>query len=270
MSQKLRNCLITCFDLEQGRKLTPNENFKYIVYQIEQCPKTSKLHLQGYIELTKEIRFNTLKKLLPAGTHIEPRKGTQAEAIAYCTKEETRVEPPVELGEKKEQGKRNDIVSFRDAIKEGATNRELIENMPALVAKYSKFISDVRSAYSEPRNWITEVIVLFGPSGCGKTKYVYDNETDFDTITYCNNFFLGYTGKHVILIDSFEPNDIPRGLFLRLLDRYAMTVKIKNGEMNWNPKKIYITTNFDPNNWYVQSEAVMTRITKFINFYDAD
>lgn len=43
-------------------------------------------HLQGYFELKKQQRFETLKKRLPR-YHLEARKGTAEQAIKYCKKE---------------------------------------------------------------------------------------------------------------------------------------------------------------------------------------
>lgn len=69
----------------------------YMVYQLEECPETKRLHNQGYIEFTKQLSFSMVKQLLP-DIHFEARKGTQAQAIAYCTKEESRVEEPIVFG----------------------------------------------------------------------------------------------------------------------------------------------------------------------------
>jgi len=54
------------------------KDVKYYIYQLEKCPTTGNMHFQGYIELTKVMRFTALKKIFNDNTlHIEPRKGTQ-------------------------------------------------------------------------------------------------------------------------------------------------------------------------------------------------
>lgn len=59
-------------------------------WQKEQCPKTQKLHYQGYLRTPAQVRFSALKKILP-GVHLEVAKNWQA-LVAYCAKIETRVE----------------------------------------------------------------------------------------------------------------------------------------------------------------------------------
>jgi len=59
-------------------------------WQKETCPNTQKLHYQGYLRTTSQVRFSALKKILP-GVHIEVAKNWQA-LINYCQKIDTRVE----------------------------------------------------------------------------------------------------------------------------------------------------------------------------------
>lgn len=84
------------------------------------------MHFQGYIELTKVMRFTALKKIFNDNTlHIEPRKGTQQQAIDYCQKLESRVQEPVIFGEPTQQGKRKKCV---DVIKMSV--KQIIEEDP--------------------------------------------------------------------------------------------------------------------------------------------
>jgi len=66
-------------------------------WQKEQCPKTQKLHYQGYLRTPAQVRFSALKKILP-GVHLEVAKNWQA-LVNYCGKIETRVagEAPVHV-----------------------------------------------------------------------------------------------------------------------------------------------------------------------------
>lgn len=59
-------------------------------WQKETCPKTQKLHYQGYLRLSQQQRFSWIKKILP-GVHLEVAKNWEA-LINYCSKIETRVE----------------------------------------------------------------------------------------------------------------------------------------------------------------------------------
>lgn len=81
--------------------------FRYFVAQKEVCPTSGRLHWQGYIELKDKARLGKVKEVLGCpSAHLEMRRGTQAEAIAYCQKVETRAEPheKMEFGTKAKAG----------------------------------------------------------------------------------------------------------------------------------------------------------------------
>jgi len=59
-------------------------------WQKEVCPKTNKLHMQGYLRTKQQTRFAALKAILP-GVHLEPAKNWDA-LIKYCAKANTRAE----------------------------------------------------------------------------------------------------------------------------------------------------------------------------------
>lgn len=67
------------------KKLLAALEVDYIVFGEEIAPTTGTPHLQGYVQLTKKMRWNTLAKKLP-GFHIQAAYGTPAENYAYCTK----------------------------------------------------------------------------------------------------------------------------------------------------------------------------------------
>ena len=108
---------------------------QYVTYQLEKGDEGTP-HYQGYVEMSSVCRLAAMKKLNPRA-HWEPRFGTQDEAIAYCTKEDTRVDGPWEQGEKKQQGKRSDLEAACATASErgiAAARRE----HPTEFAKYHK------------------------------------------------------------------------------------------------------------------------------------
>jgi len=46
-------------------------------------------HFQGYVEFTSKLALTSVKQFLGSRAHIEPRSGTQDQAITYCSKEDT-------------------------------------------------------------------------------------------------------------------------------------------------------------------------------------
>ena len=121
-------------------------HLKYAVWQLELCPETQRKHLQGYAEFDKVLSLVGAKKLFHENyqrtVHLEKRKGNQLQAIAYCQKEETRLEGPWTAGQPSVQGKRNDIHDVMDAIKDGASLDIIADRFPAQAAKYSPFFKE--------------------------------------------------------------------------------------------------------------------------------
>ena len=117
-----RNACFTSFNVDKlaGLKENLDPNLvDYCVWQVERCPETDRLHIQGYLELKKPARFTGIKKILgDQSVHIEPRRGTRSEARDYCRKNESRVEGPYEFGTWREQtqGKRSDLDSVYDRV----------------------------------------------------------------------------------------------------------------------------------------------------------
>ena len=93
--------MVTIFDMDWAGPVVQHPHFRYFVAQKEKAPDTGRLHWQGYVEVKEKCRIKKMKEVLGCpSAHLEPRRGSQEEAIAYCTKEESRAEPY----EKKEHG----------------------------------------------------------------------------------------------------------------------------------------------------------------------
>ena len=76
--------LYTSFDLNLD--VSKFENILFYVQQNEICPKTKKEHIQGYLEVSKNIRISGLKKLNESA-HWTKAKGTAEHNITYCSKD---------------------------------------------------------------------------------------------------------------------------------------------------------------------------------------
>lgn len=78
---------------------------KYLVYQ-EEIGTSGTHHLQGYIEMTRPVRFSHFAEWLP-GAHFEIAAGSTDDNTKYCTKEECRVGGPYIFGKSTTQGQYN-------------------------------------------------------------------------------------------------------------------------------------------------------------------
>lgn len=108
----------------------------YVVYQKEKGASGTP-HLQGYCELTAKKKLGGMKKIHPRACW-DIRKGTQAQAIAYCKKQdETYVAGPWEEGHPfvSQQGKRTDIEAAAHTARDEGLD-EVVQEYPAEYAKY--------------------------------------------------------------------------------------------------------------------------------------
>lgn len=244
------------------------DNVQYMIYQREKCPDTGKLHWQGYIELTKPMRLAAVKQILQdPSVHIEPRKGTQEEAIAYCKKEASRDSPPVEIGTPTKQGRRTDLAEAAKLRKS-----QIIQDYPEIYIKYAKGINElemIRQKTEQKLRLDIKVIALIGKAGSGKTRFVYDNHplTDIYKLNTNSNgtlWFDGYTDESVLLIDDFY-GWIKYTDLLTILDIYPYRCQVKGSYCYAAWKTIYITSNYGVDRWYssiFDIEALKRRITE--------
>ncbi len=255
---------------------------EYLVYQ-EEISESGTYHFQGYCEFTKQKGKNAAKALLGGSTvHIAPRYGTQAEAISYCKEEEKRVAhtEPYEYGEPRSQGKRIDLEGFRDAVAEGASLRDLLDDHLAIIARYPRFYQTLTAMHRPVRTEQLQVTLLIGETGLGKTRYVYEKyqaSPDF-YVTPLNNgtmWYDGYDRHTAVLLDDFsgKSSHISLCSLLRLLDRYPFFVPTKGGHTWWLPNEVFVTTNIFPKDWYSwegraeQYKALARRFTKVMLYY---
>jgi len=236
--------------------LVVDTHVKYWTYGLEECPATLKKHWQGYMEFDKKMSLRELKIKFPNTIHWERRLGTQEQAIKYCHKDGTFYS----FGEKGYQGKRNDLEQIKTDLDTGMQVSELADTHFSAWLRYRKGFDAYTQLKQEPRTWKTEVHVIWGPTGTGKTRQAFEAGAvlvEFDKSGFAHN----YNNEDIILWDDFDPDVLSRAKFLTLTDRYPTTVNVKNGTKVWNPKVIYITTNYNCRDWYGACKAVRRRLT---------
>jgi len=109
-----------------------------------------------------------------------------------------------------------------------------------------------------------EVVVLWGPPGTGdkpnKSGWAYVNYPDLYSKPE-GQWWNGYDYQETVLLDDFNPHDIPYTQLLKITDRYPVQVPYKGGFKWLKAKRIIITSNQDPKYWYYNMEALNRRIT---------
>ncbi len=242
-------------DLTTPPWATLPEGVGYLVCQHERGLLTQHDHLQGYVELTRAQRMSWCHNNLHSTMQLRRRYGTQAQAIAYCTKDATRIAGPWVLGTPFVRGaaRISKVAQLRDLIYEGANMRDLIQQMPETLSRHLSF-ARLCFTYRKPQGTRdVAIFLLFGKTRSGKSRFVVDQYTadQLYIIPFLERktWFDGYDGEPNVLIDDFS-GGMPRTQLLRVLDRYRLRVPNKGGFLWWSPVRIYITTNIHPRQWY--------------------
>lgn len=234
----------------------------YYVFQLEKAPTTGTLHAQGYVELSTPSKLATIKRVLGRRVHVEMAIASREQNRAYCTKTEGRAEGagagPWEFIRNPEnhelqlrgQGARSDIAAFRDAIMRGDTEIDLLAHFPELMARYPRFLDTVRRISAPRRDWRPEVIICWGDAGSGKSRYAHDQAPDAyrkaDGV-----WWDGYAGQPDVIMDDFYgAESFPYVQFLKLVDYYDYIAPVKGAMVRVNPRRIFITSNRSPHEWY--------------------
>lgn len=244
---------------------------RYLIFQIEKCPDTDRLHLQGYVQFKDPTRLGAVQRFIgDEGAHCEKANGSASQNKDYCSKPDSRQEGPWEIGEAAGQGQRTDIEGLHDALKGGATRSTLWEDNFPVMVRYHRSVDAYRLAQRDVTiRACPEVRVYWGPTGTGKTRRVYYETGGFHWTADTANkgqtpWFDGYDGDETVLLDDYA-GEYNIHFFKRLLDRYPMQCQVKGGYINWKPSTIYITSNTCPDVWYADSpradrDAVMRRL----------
>jgi len=222
---------------------------KYCVGQKERCPTTERIHFQLYVEVDPRQRLSTLRRWLPR-LHVENRNGTQARAIEYVTKEETRMEEPFEYGEKstiERAGQRTDLDDAIVLLKRGGL-RLVAQEMPSAFVKFSSGLERLAEALSEkptdkdfvPRPWQKDLMdVVLGPANDRTIVWVYDEDGNKGKsrltkhLVFEHNAIL-LTGKLADMAFTYNSEpivifDVPRTAVEHMKHLFTFAEMLKNG-----------------------------------------
>lgn len=227
------------------------------------------LHWQWIINLSRQARITQLKKILPAGTHIELTRSAAAEE--YVWKEETRVDgTQFEFGKK--PFRRQETKDW-DAIKDLAKEGRLDEiDSSVFVCNYNS-LKRIAKDYHQPQPMHREVFCYWGATETGKSHRAW-KEAGWDAYPKISTtkFWDGYRGQENCVVEEFE-GDIALVHILRWTDEYPVTIEEKGGAICYKSKRIWFTSNTHPRDWYPNApkekiKALLRRFDKIIEFKD--
>lgn len=247
---------------EPRRWMELSDNIKGIVWQLEKGEQGTQ-HLQGYAQFKVPTRLTAVIKFSP-GAHWEPKVfGDDADMIAYCQKEETRLAGPWTIGDisVSVQGRRSDVAVLIEGVRSGKTDKQLIEDDATAPAwlKYQAAVGKARTAIGvNVRTKLTRGIILWGVPMTGKSyrarKFCIDNGKTFAVLpqkqsTDANPWFDG-CDKEVLIIDEMSGHTMKPDLFCQLLDEYQVSVPVKGNTIDFNAEYIIFTSNRNPREWW--------------------
>ncbi len=283
MSRK-RNWCFTLNNLQQADRdfwedLEDWQHENLVVYAVGQEEKGEHgtPHLQGYIEMKKATRMSRMKSLFGKRYHWEVRRGTQAQAILYCKKEDTRVENgfSFEYGTAKRSTAGGNFTEVALAMKDGMSIVDAEEQYPVQFAMHPQKLQAWGLKQLPSRDWAMEIEIFYGKTGTGKS----DTAKTENPLAYeCpwpkkdNWWMYGYTGQYCMIMDDFM-HQIKLGQMMKIMDRGRWQLEAKGSNFDFASHKIVITTNIDPVNWYPKiseerKKPLQRRIREFAKIYD--
>lgn len=220
-------------------------------------------HLHLVFEDVKTMRFSQIKKMFPS-MHIEPTKGTKAEAEDYIKKKGKWAEEGEEvlyyhqIGEiKGARGNRKDLEILEELINKGYHPSEILR-MSISYRRYEKFIKDAyfdKRKREMPFKKENKVFWHVGESGSGKTfvanKIISDHGED--SVYFVSDYSSGamdlYNGEKVLFLDEFR-GQIPFSVFLTWIGRYRVQIHARytNTFALWD--EVHIATVLPPEKVY--------------------
>ena len=186
----------------------------YVCFQYEKGELYGNLHLQGFMHFHDTMEFNHVRALFPT-MHLDKCEGKNFECREYCMKTATKVDGYdfFEHGVLIEAQQRSDIYGFKDRLKEGATNAELLDEYPHLtINSYNKLNAlrnDIKREQFENITRKVHVTYIYGKADTGKTTYAQrvlkiPHKEICKIADYGSGKFDEYQTQDIILFDEFD------------------------------------------------------------------
>ena len=244
---------------------------EYLGYERETCPKSGRLHWQGFVYLNDRVSLKKIDKVLiqlhPVEkeiykpVHREPMRGSFKQNVKYCSKDGNFVE----FGEKPSQGQRVDLLLLRDEINQGTSVKKIRQRTPVKYHQYGRTLDKLADdlLIDDERDFMTKGIWYWGPSGKGKSKKSREGLPQNMRYSYPNDggWWDLYKQQDTVIIDDYDGVEIPFKQLLKMVDRYDYQVKRRNlPPIQFRSKTVIITCSKHPDDLFSKLDENMNQI----------
>jgi len=222
----------------------------------EECPTTGKhhYHVTLYFFSAKTLTA-VVKKVKPR--HVDVARGTVDDCERYATEDGKKT---LELGQRPQQGSRNDLKRIHECIEGGESIKSLVKRGRVNNAQQLHYAQQLLPLFQPKRDWKPVVKWFWGPTETGKSATAYaeagDNRDEIWESGRNLKWWQGYHGQPKVIIEDFRGDFCTFHELLRILDRYPYTVEVKNGSSQLLAREIWITSPFPPDRVYLTREDI--------------
>jgi len=231
------------------------EHMKYCVFSREKGLNCEKIHFQGFIIFSIGKRFETVKNIFPSA-HIEPVRGSNTQNREYCTKSETHVSGPYEMGKFAEERSRTDKTEFLELIASGADNRTIRNLFPDLYLNNLDRIERIRQEMlkeqNEDKKRDLKVTYIYGDTGVGKSYAIHEKYKQKDLYVlsdYHRDPWYSYRGQQAVLFEEYR-SDFRLKEMLQYLDVYNLELPARYSNKVACFDKVFISSNIPLSSQY--------------------
>jgi len=257
------------------------DKIQYLAFARETCPTTDRVHYQTWAYASTAMRLTGWKKAFP-GDHIEEMRGTFDQNDKYCSKQsEMTTFGTRPMGNGKKRSLEELCHSVTQAAENGTYLCQVVTETDAQ-ATFVQYHSGIQKLFNHTvtnkllrvdKDFAPEVIYIHGEPGTGKSRYVREHDPDVFDIPEDDSYKWkdGYSGQDAVVYENVSVSNLkcPERM-LKEIDRYFIQVPVKGGYIGWRPKRIYITSVYQPQHFADQAgfskpSEFLRRITKIVN-----
>lgn len=247
MSVSTRWCFTLNNYTEEEVEAINGLDVKYMIYGKEISPTTGTPHLQGFIVFSGSKKITGVSKLIPRA-YLVVAKGSSVQNITYCSKEKDVVEFGIRPKTPMEKGdmERERWIRIIAHAKSGT----LEEHDPKVFYQTVRTSRMLEAEFAKPIAITKNVKVFWGKTGTGKshTAWAEAGEDAYQKDPR-SKFWYGYNGQENVIMDEFR-GGIDISHILRWVDKWPVTVEIKNSSRVLKVKNLWIMSNLHPKDWY--------------------